>query len=75
MADVAVAGGGLVLGAAPRRRLRPFAALAEALAAEGDRRILWLPVFFATGIALYFALTIEPPRYGVNSRNPAAIWR
>ena len=32
-----------------------------ALAAEGDRRILWLPVFFATGIALYFTPTVEPP--------------
>src|SRR5580704_3265879 len=59
MADLAVAPEGL--GAAPRRRLRPFAAIAEAFAAEGDRRILWLPVFFGTGIAFYFALTIEPP--------------
>jgi competence protein ComEC len=46
---------------APRRGLRPLLALGEALAAEGDRRILWIPVFFATGIALYFTLTIEPP--------------
>jgi competence protein ComEC len=70
MAELAVAGdprngpqGPAVqgLGAAPRRRLRPLAALARALAAEDDRRILWLPVFFGTGIALYFALTIEPP--------------
>src|SRR5437764_83123 len=53
MADLAVAGEGL--GTAPRRPL------AAAFAAEGDRRILWLPVFFATGVALYFALTIEPP--------------
>ena len=42
-------------------RWRPLAYLAEALAAEGDRRILWLPVFFATGIALYFTPTVEPP--------------
>src|SRR6266576_3629197 len=42
-------------------RWRPRAALAEAFAAEGDRRILWLPVFFGTGIALYFTPTIEPP--------------
>ena len=71
MADLAVAGevpgtpapagGRPGIGAAPRRSLRPFAALAAAFAAEGDRRILWLPVFFGTGIALYFALTIEPP--------------
>ena len=42
-------------------RWRPLAYLAEALAAEGDRRILWLPVFFAMGIALYFTPTVEPP--------------
>src|ERR1700719_5158991 len=59
MADLAAAGEGL--DAAPRRVLRPLAAMAEAFAAEGDRRILWLPVFFGTGIALYFGLTIEPP--------------
>ncbi|MGC2414276.1 MAG: hypothetical protein WA459_16455, partial [Stellaceae bacterium] len=58
MANLAVAGEGF--GAAPRRFVRPFLALAAAFAAEGDRRILWLPVFFGTGIALYFALTIEP---------------
>jgi competence protein ComEC len=58
MANLAVAGEGF--GAAPRRFVRPFLALTEAFAAEGDRRILWLPVFFGTGIALYFALTIEP---------------
>ncbi len=61
MADLAAARENL--GAAPRRSLRPFAAVAEAFAAEGDRRILWLPVFFGTGIALYFALTVEPPRW------------
>ncbi|HKS89028.1 MAG TPA: ComEC/Rec2 family competence protein [Stellaceae bacterium] len=58
MADLAVAGG--EIGAAPGR-WRPLAALAAALAAEGDRRALWLPVFFGTGIAGYFALTVEPP--------------
>src|SRR5438552_12793293 len=58
MADVAVAESRL--GAALWRR-RPLAVLAEAFAAEGDRRILWLPAFFGTGIALYFTLTIEPP--------------
>src|SRR4051794_34371634 len=59
MAEVAVAGEGI--GAPPPRRLRPIAAFVAALAAEDDRRALWLPVFFGTGIALYFTLTIEPP--------------
>jgi competence protein ComEC len=58
MADLAVAGTGLN---AALRRWRPFAALKAALAAEGECRILWLPVFFGSGIALYFALTVEPP--------------
>jgi competence protein ComEC len=49
------------LTAAPRRGFRPIPALAECIAAEGERRILWLPVFFGGGIALYFALTVEPP--------------
>src|ERR1700704_3610242 len=44
-------------------RWRPLPTLVEALAAEGDRRILWLPVFFGTGIALYFTPTFEPPRW------------
>lgn len=43
----------------PARRL--LRSLADAAAAEGDRRILWLPVLFGSGIALYFALTVEPP--------------
>jgi competence protein ComEC len=38
-----------------------FRALANPLAAEGDRRLLWLPVFFGAGIAVYFSLTFEPP--------------
>jgi competence protein ComEC len=65
MAEVAadLAGPGDRLGAASQWRWRPLAALAEALAAEGDRRILWLPVFFGAGIALYFTPTIEPPRW------------
>ena len=45
----------------PGRRFRPFAAITEAFAAEAERHVLWLPVFFATGIAFYFTLTIEPP--------------
>ncbi len=40
---------------------RLLGALADAVAAEGDRRLLWLPVFFGTGIGAYFALTSEPP--------------
>ncbi len=40
---------------------RPFRSLGAALAAEGDRRILWLPVLFGSGVALYFALNAEPP--------------
>jgi competence protein ComEC len=60
MADLAVAGEGVR--APPGRALfRPLAALAAAFAAEQDRRILWLPIFFGAGIALYFALTFEPP--------------
>src|SRR5579864_2070939 len=43
------------------RRLRPFSYLAAALAAESERRVLWLPVWFGSGVALYFALTVEPP--------------
>jgi competence protein ComEC len=62
MADLAIAGEGV---RAPPgwSAFRPLAALAAAFAAEEDRRILWLPVFFGTGIALYFALTFEPPRW------------
>src|SRR3981189_2583294 len=58
MADLAVAerGLGAALGGG-----RPLAYFAEALGAEGDRRILWLPVFFGTGVALYFTPTFEPP--------------
>ncbi|HVC57135.1 MAG TPA: ComEC/Rec2 family competence protein [Stellaceae bacterium] len=59
MANLAVADDGL--GAVSGRRLRPLAALRDALAAEGERRVLWLVVFFGTGIALYFVLTSEPP--------------
>src|SRR5438874_11429684 len=58
MADVAVAENRF---GAALWRSRPLAALAEAFAAEGDRRILWLPVFFGTGIAFYFTPTFEPP--------------
>ena len=59
MADAAIAGGGL--GAAPGWGMRLFRAAAEAYANEGERRLLWLPVFFGAGIGVYFALTVEPP--------------
>lgn len=39
----------------------PLRRAAEAIGAESERRVLWLPVFFGGGIALYFALTVEPP--------------
>jgi competence protein ComEC len=58
MAEISVAGEGL---GAPSRRAGPFASLAAAFAAEGERRILWLPVWFGSGIAVYFTLTVEPP--------------
>ena len=59
MADISLADEGLE--ATEPRRAGPFRLLSAALAAEADRRILWLPVFFGAGIALYFALTVEPP--------------
>jgi competence protein ComEC len=59
MADAAIAGGGL--GAALGWGMRSFQAAAEAYAAEGERRLLWLPVFFGAGIGVYFVLTVEPP--------------
>src|SRR5579875_3733015 len=59
MTDAAIAGGRLGRVPEPGRRL--FAALAGRLAAEGERRLLWLPVFFGAGIGLYFALRFEPP--------------
>jgi competence protein ComEC len=37
------------------------AALAARFAAEDDRRLLWLPVFFGGGIGIYFYLRVEPP--------------
>jgi competence protein ComEC len=59
MADISLASEGL--GAAAAGRAGPLRRLANALVAEGERRILWLPVFFGAGIALYFALSVEPP--------------
>jgi competence protein ComEC len=59
MADAAIPAGGV--GWASEWRHRLFGALADNLAAEGERRLLWLPVFFGAGIALYFVLKTEPP--------------
>ena len=77
MAEIAVAGEGL---GGSKRRLRPIASLSAALGAEGDRRVLWLPACFGSGIALYFSLTFEPPLWaGLAATVPAVIaalvWR
>jgi competence protein ComEC len=58
MTDAAIAGGRL--GPMSEWRVRIFGALADRLAAEGERRLLWLPVFFGIGIGLYFDLKVEP---------------
>jgi competence protein ComEC len=57
MTDV-VFPGGRVGAVSPPGLLR---GLAERLAAEGERRLLWLPVFFGAGIGIYFSLKVEPP--------------
>jgi competence protein ComEC len=59
MADAAIAG--VRPGLVPAWRARLVEALAASLAAEGERRLLWLPVFFGAGIGIYFALKVEPP--------------
>ena len=59
MADTAVVGERVGFG--PPWAARILAALSECLAAEGERRLLWLPVFFGAGIGLYYALKDEPP--------------
>jgi competence protein ComEC len=59
MADAAIAGGRL--GSVAEWRDRVCGALADRLAAEGERRLLWLPVFFGAGIGVYFVLKVEPP--------------
>ena len=40
---------------------RPTAQLAQAFLAERERWPLWLPVLLGFGVALYFALPVEPP--------------
>src|SRR5258708_40272977 len=59
MADAAIAGGRL--GSVAEWRDRLCGALADRLVAEGERRLLWLPVFFGAGIGVYFLLKVEPP--------------
>src|SRR6516225_3208598 len=59
MADTAVVGERVGFG--PPWAARILAALSECLAAEGERRLLWLPVFFGAGIGAYFVLKVEPP--------------
>jgi competence protein ComEC len=59
MADAAISGAEVGPVAGWRERL--FGALADRLAAEGERRLLWLPVFFGIGVGIYFVLKVEPP--------------
>ena len=59
MADATLAGGWT--GPLSEWRARLFGGLADRLAAEGERRLLWLPVFFGAGIGIYFLLKVEPP--------------
>ena len=59
MADTTIAGGWL--GPMAEWRARLFGALADRLAFEGERRLLWVPVFFGAGIGVYFLLKVEPP--------------
>ena len=59
MADAAIAGGRLRSVAEWRDRV--CGGLADRLVAEGERRLLWIPVFFGAGIGVYFILKVEPP--------------
>ena len=54
--------------------------MATTLAAERERWLLWLPVAFGLGVALYFALPSEPrPSSGLIAAalllGPAVVWR
>src|SRR5712675_1327144 len=72
MADAAIASGRL--GSVAEWRDRLGGTLADRLVAEGDRRLLWLPVFFGAGIGVYFALTVEPPLWpGIVAASAGAI--
>ena len=59
MADTAVAEERV--GLMPAWAAHIVTGLSERLAAEGARRLLWLPVFFGAGIGVYFVLKFEPP--------------
>ena len=59
MADTTVAGERV--GFTPATAARLLTGLRDRFAAEGDRRLLWLPVFFGAGIGVYFVLKLEPP--------------
>ena len=71
MADAAIPAGGV--GWASEWRHRLFRALADNLAAEGDRRLLWLPVFFGAGIGVYFLLKVEPSLWAASAAAMASI--
>ena len=70
MADTALAGERV--GLVPAWAARIVAVLCDRLAAEGERRLLWLPVFFGAGIGVYFGLKVEPPLWRVSSRRSSA---
>ena len=71
MADAAIPPGGIDW--APEWRHRFFGALADNLAAEGERHLLWLPVFFGAGIGVYFVLKVEPPLWAASGVAAASI--
>jgi len=71
MADAAIPAGGV--GWASEWRHRVLGALADKLAAEGERRLLWLPVFFGGGIGVYFALKFEPSLWAASTAAAASI--
>lgn len=70
MTDTAVPAGGF--GWASEWRHRFFGALADNLANEGGRRLLWLPVFFGAGIGVYFLLKVEPPLWAAGAAAAAS---
>jgi competence protein ComEC len=59
MAYAAIAGSGI--GTASQWGARLWRVVGQYYAAEGERRLLWLPVCFGGGIGSYFALSCEPP--------------
>src|SRR5215468_9632930 len=59
MADTVLAGERV--GTVPAWAARLLTALSDRLAAESERRLLWLPGWFGAGIGIYFVLKVEPP--------------